>query len=431
MPAESAAATDASVATTTAEESAAPETTSTATPGSSLSEASASRLTSILEEEGMSETEIQEAVQPKDQPQSHAKEKEDAGTDRAQERAGDSPGSVAEGQVEGERRKAEGGKADAESQAGEKEEEPALTEQEQKSWPPEALRRIGKLTAKKSAEKAARIEAERIAVEQNTLARQLHAQLQDTSRVRPAPTQNDPLADVFTAQHLQTAIDENEELLEWAELNPDGAQDVVVGKDAEGKPITRNYSAQDIAKIKATTGRILRQAVPAKAGWLAERQQHEQYARATLPEMFQEGTPENIAYQQVLQNVPELFSRLPGADQWVGWGIIGREISASGVPLAEVRAVIAQMAATRKANGAANGNGKTKVVDPKVAPFLQKHAPQAPGMPGGGTRMQPSEPGSKARVTQAAERAQTGDEEAEVDFIGALRESQKPGAALV
>ena len=294
-----------------------------------------------------------------------------------------------------------------------------------------ALGRIHKLTAQKSAEKAARETAERIATEQNQLARQLHEQLQNAGQRRATPTAADPLADVMTPQDLQSAVNDYEELLEFAELHPDGATDLVVGKDADGNPVKRDYSVQEIAAMKAKAGRILRQEVPRKAGWLQEQLQHEQYAKVTLPEMFKEGTPEYMARLQLRQNVPELFSRLPGADQWVGWGLIGREIIASGVPLAEVRAAVAQLAKAKGGPAAAGANGRAKV-DPKVAPFLRKHEPLAPGMPGG-TRMQPSDTGGgKVRVEKAAERVrESGDEEAEVDYIGALRESQAQKPVLV
>lgn len=248
------------------------------------------------------------------------------------------------------------------------EDEQPVTAEEQKAWPKEALDRIHKTTAQKHAERKLRVAAERAAAEATEQARQLHEQLQNTSRVRPAPTQHDPLADVLTVQDLQAVTQQYEDLLAFAEMNSDGATEVVVGKDEAGNEVTRDFSAQEMAHIRASSGRILRQAVPARAGYLREQQEHERYARATLPEMFDPKTDEYKATQQILRTLPEL-TRLPGYQQWIAWAIIGRE------------KVVSEVEAWKAGKGGAANGKNGKIVDPKVAPFLMKHPPLAPSVP--------------------------------------------------
>ncbi len=328
---------------------------------------------------------VQESLKPKGTTNAEAKEKSETPGHS------ESPERVDAGQPEN-----AGGKDNAEA-ARQADEEEALTPEQQKSWPPEALQRIHKATAKRRDAETRAETAERIAVEQNAVARQLHQQLQSAGQRKAAPTPEDPLADVVTVQDLQTAIDLNEELLEWATTNPDGLEDVVIGKDPEtGEPIKRSYTAKDMAAIVAKTGRILRREVPRKAGWLQEQQQHEQFARVALPEMFQEGTDEHAAYQQLQQNVPELFSRLPGAQQWVAWALRGR-----AAWIAELQEK--QKAETAGGSAAAAANGKAKV-KPEVAAFLRPHQPLAPGMPGAGGGLKAEKPSKDSARKEAVDK---------------------------
>lgn len=317
------------------------------------------RAQELLKELGVPD-EVRESLKPTEKSNAKAKEAQNtesthaAGESKSPE--GADAGRPTAGAAAGKEAKAKGP-----AQAQAEEEEKPLTDQEKSSWPAEALARIHKVTAQKK-------EAQRAATAKTEEARQLQEQLQGASRVRPAPSPHDPLADVMSAKDLHNVTQHYEELLAFAEMNPDGATDVVVGNDAQGNPIKRDFPAQEMARIRAETGRILRQAVPARAGYLREQQQHEQYAKATLPEMFDPATEEYQAAQQVVRHVPEL-TRLPGYQQWIAWAFIGRAHVLSKLKAADEGA----------ANGTNAANGK--VVDPKVAPFLRNHPPVAPSVP--------------------------------------------------
>jgi hypothetical protein len=365
-----------------------------------------SRLAAILEEEGIPEDEVKELVKPKEEPNAKETKPKTPASDRAPEGAG--AGDATEGdddkpQAEGQKPESKGGE---EQKPGGVEEEKPLSDQEKKTWPAEAVNRIHKATRQRE---AARTEA-----------KQLREQLQAATRVVPPASAADPLADVSSPQELQRAVTDYENLLQFAETNPDGAVDVIVGHDAKGQPITQDFSAKEMAEIRSKAGRILRQAVPARAGYLREQQQHEAIARQVTPAMFDPEAPEHKEYQTILQHVPEL-TRIPGYQRWIGWALIGKQVEAD-----------ARQAAAEKNGAAGKGNGKTAVANPKAAPFLRTHGPVAPGVPAARlSREDAAEKGSKARVTQAQERVLAGDgEEAEVDLVDSLRSGQSRGVLV-
>lgn len=368
--------------------------TPAATPTPTATEiASSDRLKAILEDEGLPPEEVEEVTKGP-----HAKKTETPESDRAPE--GARGGKAAEGEEE----KAGGRKSEVGSQPKDKDEEEAITPEQAKSAP-WAMPRINKITAQRE---AARTEA-----------KQLREQLAKATRPTVAATKESPLADVNSPEEMQAAIWEYENLLEWAELNPDGLTEVPIGKDAEGKVITRDYSAQEMATIRAKTGRILREHVPQRLQLLRQQWQHEQIVREKMPAMFEKGTEENRFLESGMAEDPR---NSPGFHNFVRWAWMGRQ--------ADIEA--------SKAEGGGR-NADEKVTDPKVAPFLRKHPPLAPGVPearvrGGDMQRGGGGKGDEEKVTQAKQRVEAGEgEEAEVDFIESLRESQAPrnGEVLV
>lgn len=370
-----------------------------ATDESSFAEiASSDRLKAILEEEGLPAEEIEQVTKPKGK--TDAKTSESPEVKREKTEAGRSD-------AEKEAKQEKDGKPQGKA-AGEGEEE-ALTEEQKKSWPPDALGRIHRAVGQRN---EARKEAQ-----------QLRQQLQRASTAqRPTPTAEDPLADVATPAEMEAAIKEYRDMRYFAEMNPDGKVGVVVGKDAKGDDITQDFSAEDMARIRAEAGRILDEHVPQRVAILREQSLHEQVAKERLPEMFQEGTEAHAFYQNALRDLPGLRN-IPGMANMIRWAWMGRQ---------------ADIAAGKKSE--VGDQRSDKKVDPKVAPFLQRHPPMAPGAPearvqgGSAGRNGDGKGSSGEKVTQAEKRVEAGEgEEAEVEFIESLRESQAPrnGEVLV
>lgn len=361
-------------------------------------DASSARVAAILKDEGFEDEEIKGVVKPEEKP--NAEKTEASASDRAQEGAGD--GKSADGKVAGPKPEAS---KDSKAKGGE-EDEP-LTPEQQKAWPPEALKRIHKAAGQRN---QAREEA-----------KQLREQLAKATRPTVEATEEDPLADVDSPQLMERAIKEYRDLRQWAQENPDGVSDQPIGKDGSGNVVTRDYSAKEMAAIVAKTTRILEEHVPRKIHILSQQHLHEQVAKERLPEMFEEGTEANRFYKQALKELPGVRN-IPGSANYIRWAWKGLQLD-----------IAEQDAAKAKANG--NGKEKAKV-DPKVAPFLQKHPPLAPGVPSAraATETTRRREASSEGITKAQERVQAGEgEDAEVDLIESLRDSQakQKGAVLV
>lgn len=367
-------------------------------------DASSARVTAILQEEGLSDEEISEVVQPKEKP--NAEKAETSASPGPQKGPTDSD--AAEKEKPQARKEKEPGK----EKAGDEEE--ALTPEEQKAWPPEALQRIHKKTAQ-TKDAIARAEA----AEQRAQAAE--QKLQSAGKTAaPTPTAKNPLADVDSPEGIEAAVAEYRQTKLWAMKHRDGATDVVIGKDAAGKPITRDFSAEQIADLEAELTEILEERVPERIALLSEQWQHEQVAKERLPAMFEKGTEENKFLEAAKRELPEIMN-LPGVHNFVRWAWMGRQQDIEAAK-----------------TGAANGDGKTAAdkakVDPKVAPFLRKHPPMAPAVPAARASEDDRRKVGEAEVTQAKQRVEAGEgEEAEVDLVSKLRESQSPrkGAVLV
>jgi hypothetical protein len=357
-------------------------------------DASSARVAAILRDEGFEDEEIKGVVKPEEKPNAEKTEASASASDEEKPRAGESAAA-----------KERDTSKEADPKAKGDEEDEPLTPEQQKAWPPEALKRIHKAAGQRN---QAREEA-----------KQLRMQLAKATRPTVGATEDDPLADVDSPQLMERAIKEYRDLRQWAQENPDGVSDQPIGKDAAGNIVTRDYSAKEMAAIVAKTTRILEEHVPRKIHILSQQHLHEQVAKERLPEMFEEGTEANRFYKQALKELPGVRN-IPGSANYIRWAWKGLQLD-----------IAEQEAAKTKANG----NGKEKVkVDPKVAPFLQKHPPMAPGVPAARATTETTrrQQASSEEVKKAQERVQAGEgEEAEVDFVTQLRESQAAGNGAV
>lgn len=310
---------------------------------------------------------------------------------------------------------------------GAQDDPPEVSDEERKAWPKDALNRIHKATAKRNEERDARTKAEQRAADLEAKLKDTEAKLNGTQPFVITPTRSNPLADVNTPEQLQTAVSELEEGLEWATRNADGAADVVIGKDAAGKEIVRDYSREEMAEQRLFFERALRRSVPERAAYIERAQVADSYVAQRYPEIVAKETPEAKEIADILQKVPEI-TRLPHWRLALAWAIRGRKAEAE------------DLAAAEKANGNSNGKGKTDNVRPELKPFLERQPAKAPGVSqprsGGdnGAGANGNRGKQSARIDEAKDRVLAGEgEEAEEDFIASLRSaSHAPSrAALV
>jgi hypothetical protein len=376
----------------------APEPTNTTTPAEAATPPadpkSAEMVRAILLEDGQSEEVVEKVAPTEDKPNADTRTttsdhaREEVSRDRPDEAHAQTP-----------KPKAADENAAAKKSGEEKDDE--VTAEQEESWEKSgALARIHKLTAQRN---AARDEAKKAKDE-------AAAKGAAAGSPRATPTADDPLADVESITELRDAVQLYNEQIEWLAAHPDGANDVAIGLEADGKtPIKGDLTPAQISTMKAKAERILREAVPQRAAMLQEKALHDQVAKQELPAMFEEGTEENKFYTQALRDIPGIRN-LPGASNMIRWAWMGMQQELE--------------TAAAKKNGKDNGK-----VDPKLEPFLnggnRRLAPEAPGVRSAG-RTDAGRTAASEKVAQAEARVKNreGGAEAEEELVGALLEDQ-------
>jgi hypothetical protein len=290
-------------------------------------------------------------------------------------------------------------------------EEDEVPEAHKAQWPTEYKARIDKLTAQRE---AARLEAK---AEKQAKA-ELEAENADlkaraTQTPTLAPTPANPLAHVQTIQQLRATEAELEKWLEWSRLNPNGATDVVVGKDEKGNEITQDFDAAEVAKLHNDLDRTLRKAIPQRETYLQTRAQQDAIAKADYPELFNEESEDYQLGRMVLEQMPDLL-RFPDALLNVGIYVDG---------LKAYRARKQEKISQESRNAGKNG----EKVNPAVAAFTRPQPTRAPKLP----NVQRPSTNGEARPDQEVEDAEKravesgGRGEAMTDLVRSLRSAQR------
>src|SRR4029434_8025109 len=90
--------------------------------------------------------------------------------------------------------------------------------------------------------------------------------------------------------------------------NPDGADDVLIGRDAQGNEIRKDYTREDVADMKSFAKRVQKRA-PERRQYLAVMAAATKEAAQLYPQMFEDGTIETQLAVQMLQEFPEIRRR--------------------------------------------------------------------------------------------------------------------------
>jgi hypothetical protein len=160
----------------------------------------------------------------------------------------------------------------SEASADEGAEEPEVP----KDWVPSAKARVAEEARKRRERTAERdqwkAEAER-----------LNAQLQQATAVQLRPTK--ALSEVVDRQSLTAAENHWKEIRRFARTNPDGAEDVLVGKDANGNEIRRDFPREEIIQMGLDADEAM-EALPARRAFVAEAEAQIAQARAVYPDLW-------------------------------------------------------------------------------------------------------------------------------------------------
>ncbi len=240
-------------------------------------------------------------------------------------------------------------------------------EKVKEDWPEDARARVieeankrRKRTEERDTALQTAEQAKQAALYWKAQAEQLNQQIQ----TRPiTPTEADPLADVQDGRTLNQAVKQYEELLEFSRLHPDGVEDLLLGRDAQGNEIRQTYTKEQCAKMGVDAEKVLRRFVPLKANQLQQQAVMAEEARKVYPEMW--SNPEtNRDVNNILAQLPEL-RRYPDYLIGIGDMIMGRNLRLS------------------KSNGSkesANGNGVKPLSKSAKAILSQPKVKPAPGI---------------------------------------------------
>jgi hypothetical protein len=116
-------------------------------------------------------------------------------------------------------------------------------------------------------------------------AEKLHAQLQQATTQQLQPTK--VLSEVVDKQSLAAAEAHWKEIRRFARTNPDGAEDVFIGKDAAGNEIRRDYTRDEIIKMGLDADEAI-EALPQKRTWVAESEAQTEVAKKVYPDLFKD-----------------------------------------------------------------------------------------------------------------------------------------------
>lgn len=213
--------------------------------------------------------------------------------------------------AEGENLEAGEGEADGENAEGKttEEEEATLTDEELEAAMPENSDDIDPETPPKGLEKVPKPVWQRI-VKQSAQIRDLKAQMAE-GMVTIQPTPSNPLADVGTIEELDGRIEQARADRDWARKNPDGGMRKRGGKEVE-------VSAEDAAEM-LTKAESLIDADANTRMRITQREQSKPWAKAQaiVPAMFEAGTQEHTFTLNVLQQCPDIATKIPEWEYFV------------------------------------------------------------------------------------------------------------------
>lgn len=189
----------------------------------------------------------------------------------------------------------------------------------------------------------------------------LKGEFESRAPIRLEPTPEDPLADIETADDLESKVSAAKKVRSWALANPDGA--TVTNADGSERYVDR----AEMAKFIAQTDALLADHAPARREYLREREAILPEARATYPDLFKPGTQAHQVMVDTLKRVPAL-KRLPGFEMVIGDALRGMEARMNDAKPKDA-----------DAKKSAPAPAKAKVIAPAIPKSSPSRPPQSTG----------------------------------------------------
>lgn len=191
----------------------------------------------------------------------------------------------------------------------------------------------------------------------------LKGEFESRTPIRLEPTPEDPLADIETADDLESKVSAAKKVRAWALANPDGA--TVTNADGSERYVDR----AEMAKFIAQTDALLTDHAPARKEYLREREAILPEAKSTYPDLFKPGTQQHQVLIDTLKQVPAL-KRLPGYEMVIGDALLGMQLRM------ERAAKSKDADATKKSAPTA---GKSKAIAPAIPKPSASRPPTSTG----------------------------------------------------
>lgn len=260
--------------------------------------------------------------------------------------------------------------------------EPKTAEDEQdkpvpKQWPQSAKARVAEESTKRKEWRKKAEAAEEVRGKQAAKIAELSQKLQQQRPVQIAPgTTTGALDDVEDAQQLPQIEKDATELLNFCDRYPQGVDEVLIGRDKEGKEIRRSYTPEQIGELRIYA-RGRKEAAPKREKFLQERAGYEGLARKLYSDkerttagltpigrelVFDENGELTNDAKIIMQQMPSLLGFSDGLVN------IARYLRGLMLEQQDLQQLAGNAAPTPK-------------VDPKIAPFVRPQGPIAPTPP--------------------------------------------------
>jgi len=191
---------------------------------------------------------------------------------------------------------------------GPQEETPATEEAEHEEEVPEDWPKTAKARVAEEAKKRRDRTTERD--QWKATAEKLYAQLQQAPGPQLQPTTR--LNEVVDRQSLETAEDHWKQIRRFARTHPDGADDVLIGKDAEGNEVRRDYSREEIIQMGLDADEAF-ESLPQKRAFVEESERKTEVAKKVYPDLFKD--------TEIGREAAQLVRRAPWILQSAEWAL--------------------------------------------------------------------------------------------------------------
>jgi hypothetical protein len=182
-------------------------------------------------------------------------------------------------------------------------------------WPSSAKERVAEETAKRKRanERAEKAEA---------LVAQFQAQLAQS--VAPQPTEDNPFLDVQDINKLDALQQSYEKTIDLADENPEGAVDVVIGRDSSGREVRKDFTPEELAHLRKKADKAIRKFIPEHRTYLQQRAVADAQALEVYPELKDPDSEFTKAAAYLAQQLMSgRVQKDPSLLVWIGHAVSG------------------------------------------------------------------------------------------------------------